>query len=187
LQQPVVIERERAHQIGLAGEDDHADAVIGPFLDERAHGVAHHVDAAEVLAILVVIERLHGRREIDREHDVDAAFLHLRGGIDHLGPCEADEEAGERGIHERGEPAARARPALAHERPEQAEAGILHRGLATEAAAQKGDERNEQQERQRPRISKLEVAHAGTPSTGRVAVTKLTARCWTCSSSSRPG
>ena len=78
LQQPVVVEGERAHQIGLAGEDDHADAVVGPVLDELADRFAHHLDAADVLAVLVVIERLHRGRKIDGQHHVDAAFLHLR-------------------------------------------------------------------------------------------------------------
>ena len=93
LQQPVVVERERAHQVGLAGEDDHADAVVGPGLDELADRLAHDLDAAEFLAVLVVIERLHRGRKIDGQHHVDAAFLHLRARVDLLRPRQRDDES----------------------------------------------------------------------------------------------
>ena len=46
LVQPVVIERQRADQIGLGREFDQADAVIGTRVDEFRDGGLDRVDAA---------------------------------------------------------------------------------------------------------------------------------------------
>ena len=72
LLQPVMVERERADQIGGAGKGDEADAVVGPFLDEFRDHRFDHLDAVDALVVDQEVERLHRAGDIEPEHDVDA-------------------------------------------------------------------------------------------------------------------
>ena len=71
---------------------------LGRALSNLPDCFLHGLYAAELLAVLVIIERLHRGREIDAQHDVDAAFLHLRAGVDLLRPGQRDDETEERQI-----------------------------------------------------------------------------------------
>ena len=74
---PIVVERQRADEIRRTGKRDHADAVVGPVLDELRDDGLHDIDAVDRLAVDLEIQRLHRAGHIQRQHDVNAAGLHF--------------------------------------------------------------------------------------------------------------
>ena len=108
LLQPVVIERERADQVGRAGERDDADAVVGPVFDELRDDGLHDVNAVGRLAVELEVERLHRAGHVQREHDVDAAGLHFGAAVAELRPRQADHHQRAGQDRQPPDPAARA-------------------------------------------------------------------------------
>jgi len=121
---------------------------------------ADDFDAADFIAVvLVVIERLHRGREIDGQHHVDAAFLHLRARIDLLRTRQREQAKEERQVAQGGEPAARLNFAVPREHAEKAETGILDRRRLAPTAAQIGQQGQQKQERQDPGMRELNLVH----------------------------
>ena len=107
-----------------------------------------------------------------------------------------EHETEEGQIAQGGEPAARLDFAAPRERPEKAEAGILDGRRLSPVAAQISQQGQQKQEGQDPGMRELNLAHGRLPfcgialsvgGSGFVAVTKVVARCCTCSSSVRVG
>ena len=71
--QPLVIERDRAGVARAAGEGDEAHAVVGPAADEIVDHRLGDIDASDALAAVDEIVDVHGKRDIEGDHDVDAA------------------------------------------------------------------------------------------------------------------
>ena len=70
LDQPVVIQRERAGQIRHGGKHHQPDAIARAFVDEILEHVARDAEAGHAFARPAHIERHHGPRKIEREHEV---------------------------------------------------------------------------------------------------------------------
>ena len=105
---PVVVEGERREGVGLVGEDDEADAVVGAFVDEGFDDGADGVDAAEALALVFIVFDAHGAGEVDDEHEVVALGVDFVFVLDFL---RAGEGGGEEDERERGEDGGEARGA----------------------------------------------------------------------------
>ena len=78
LQQPIVIERQRADEIRRMRELDHADAIVRTRLDELPDDGFHDVDAAHRLAVDLEIQRPASDGHVQRQHHVNAAGLDVR-------------------------------------------------------------------------------------------------------------
>ena len=80
LLEPIMIQRERAYQVGCAGEFHQAEPVVRPLVDELGNYLFHNADAVHWLIVHLEVLRLHGPGNVQREHHVDAAGVDLRRG-----------------------------------------------------------------------------------------------------------
>ena len=97
LLKPIVIERQRADEVGRAGKRDDANAVVGPGFDELRDDGFHDINAVDRLAVDFEVQRLHRAGHIQREHDVNAAGLHCRVAVAELRPRQADDQQRQHG------------------------------------------------------------------------------------------
>ena len=95
LKQPVVIQCHRADDVWSSRERDHADTVVRPAFYEFARDFANRVDPRRFVAADGEIFCQHRTGNIEHEHDVDAARLHLSKALAELRSRQRHDEKGE--------------------------------------------------------------------------------------------
>src|SRR3954454_7543486 len=96
LQQPVVVERHRADDVGRCPERNDADPVVRPAFNEISRYFPDSVEACDTITADCEILRQHGIRNVEDEHDVDTAGFDFRLALTELRSGETDDESGER-------------------------------------------------------------------------------------------
>ena len=91
-----MIERERRGDIGVAGEGDEADAVVGSFGDELFQHILGDGQSVDALSLELEILRAHAAGEVNRDHDVNAAGPDRSFAFAQLRPGQRDDEQRER-------------------------------------------------------------------------------------------
>jgi hypothetical protein len=96
LQEPIVIQRHRAHDIRSTGKRNDADAIVWTGFDEFACHFANRVHACRFLATDREIFRQHRAGNVQNEHDVNSARLDLREAFAELRSSECNHEESQR-------------------------------------------------------------------------------------------
>ena len=156
--EPVVIERQRAGEIRHAGKRDQADAVVGPFLDEILQHAGRDGEAREFFRRPAHVNRLHGPRQIQHEHDVNARRLGLDVIIRQPRPGQRDDAQRDGQQAEKKQKPSGRRPRLRARRPRDVRAGKRQRRQLARLAAQQRINRQQAEQRQHPRILKFKFA-----------------------------
>ena len=92
LQEPIVIQRHRADDVGPAGERDDADAIVRPAFDELSRDFADGIDSRRLFPADREIFCQHRSGNIEHEHDVDPAGLDLGETFAQLRPRQRDDK-----------------------------------------------------------------------------------------------
>src|SRR5262245_5020112 len=178
LEDPVV-ERERALDERAAREDDEADPVARPPVDELRDGLLGDVEAVVRTKVL----GSHAPRRVEGDHDVDPLGIDLDTPVPRLRARRRDDEEGERADPERREEARGETPggeARLAEEPRSGEsdpraAGARHPGPSEEPPDD--DEKEEKGERVgEAQHGRQDAAAKGGASSSRVAMTTRLAR-----------
>ena len=82
--EPRVVGRQRRERVGLRREEDDADPVRRPALDEGLDDGLDRLEAVDALAVLLVVLAQHRARQVDREDDVVALGADLALVLDLL-------------------------------------------------------------------------------------------------------
>ncbi len=154
LQEPVVIERHRADDVGVSGEGDDPDPVVRPSLDELARHFANRLEARGLVAAHRKILGQHRLRNVEHQHDVDPAGLHLRETLAQLRPRHGDDQEREAQQKQAAQELSRARRARLPEGPQSAGRRKSERGGGSALPAELGEQRNRQEEQEQPRMRK---------------------------------
>jgi hypothetical protein len=94
--EPVVVERERAHEIRSSGKRDQSDAIVRTFLDEILDHVLHCFEPIDAFAIDQEVHCLHRAGDVDRQQDIDATGLDFGIATHELWPGQRDNERSQR-------------------------------------------------------------------------------------------
>ena len=84
-----MVQGERRGNVGVLGESDEADAVIGAIVDEFGEDFLGQLDAALALSKIL---RSHAAGHVDGHDDIDAAGLDLGLALDEAGLGQGDNE-----------------------------------------------------------------------------------------------
>ena len=168
LQEPRVVERERADEVGPSREGDDAEAVVGPRLNECLSHFFDHVDAACGLGSDGEVLGFHGAGDVEHEHDVDAARFHLVHGLPFLRARQRDDQERQGEEEEAREKVPRAALHPLAQGTEGVRAGKDDRGRAARLPAQEREERDQRQQQEHPRMDErdaeiVERVHAERP------------------------
>ena len=151
-----MVEGERADKVGASCESDHSDPVVRPRLDELTGHFLDHIESVRARRPDRVILRHHGARDIEHQHDVDAARLHPLDRAAELGTRQRHDQAGHCPVDERRKHRARAGAAPLADGNNKLRRGKEDAGGAADLAAEQREQRQGQQRQQDPRIGKGE-------------------------------
>ena len=164
--QPVVVEGERTDQIRAPGKGDNPDAVVRTAFDEF---FGHLFDRLETVGPLCADGEIlgqHGTRDIDDQHDIDAAGLGAGDRLAQLRPGQRENEEDEREIEQAGEKIPRARTAATADLGQGLRGGKHHTRGAPEFALQPREHGDKQKQPEELRINEAEGGEIRQPRHG---------------------
>src|ERR1700734_1862543 len=91
LQEPIVVQSERTHDIGGRCECDETDAVIGALVDEPGYDRLPHRNAVDAVVVDREIYLLHRPRDAKSENDVYSIGRAFSATVGPLRPGQADD------------------------------------------------------------------------------------------------
>ena len=103
LQEPIVVQRERADQIRAPGKGHDTDAVIRSLLDEFLCHAFHRLEPVGPLHADGKILGQHRARHVDDQHDIHAAGLRAGDRFAELRARHGQDQAGQSEIEQTGE------------------------------------------------------------------------------------
>ena len=158
LDEPIVIEREWARQVGHSRKDDQPEPVAATLADEILQHLRGDVIARDALLRPAHVQRHHGPRQVQHEHDIDAAGLCLGMVIGEARPGQRNDAQRHRKNSQKQQESACRGSRGGAGGPSDVGAGKAQRSELADAPAEESVDRQQRQQRQQPRVLELEVA-----------------------------
>ena len=152
-----MVEGQRADQVRASGKSHDTDTVVRAALDEFFRHLLDRFEPVGALRADGEILGQHGTRDVDHEHDVDAAGLRAGDRFSELRTGQGKNETSQRKIKQTGEKIPRAGAPAAADFCDRPGGGKHHARRAAEFSFQPREKRNEQQQPKKLRLREDQI------------------------------